>query len=150
MLHHNITPGAAAWPRMVLHVRLEAFFATLAQRDHAHLRGRPVLVAGRGAVGGCSREAYAAGVRDGMALGKALARCPAALVIAPEPDRWREVHGQLRAVWERHAARYDAPRPNEAKLFLPTGLGTAPDEVALAVQADVLATTGLRCAVGVA
>jgi DNA polymerase-4 len=135
---------------MVLHVRLEAFFATLVQRDHPHLRGRPVLVVGRDVVGSCSREAYARGVRDGMPLAKALARCPEAVLAAPDPARWREVQAELRAVWERHAARYEAPRPEEARLYLPSGPSTVPDEVVRAVQADVLALTGLRCAVGVA
>jgi DNA polymerase-4 len=135
---------------MVLHVRLEAFFASLIQQDHPHLRGRPVLVAGRDVVGSCSREARTRGVRDGMPLARALARCPDAVLVAPEPARWQEAHAQLRAIWARHAARFEAPRPDEARLYLPAGPGVAPDEVARSIQADVLAKTGLRSVVGVA
>jgi DNA polymerase-4 len=77
--------------RTILHADLDAFFAAVAQRDHAELRGKPVLVGGsvaRGVVAAASYEARRYGVHSAMPMAEALRRCPRAVVV--EHD-WRAI-----------------------------------------------------------
>lgn len=154
MSQYNIIPAGPG--RSVLHVDMDAFFASVAQVDDPALRGRPVIVGGtslrRGVVTSASYEARAYGVRSAMPLYQALERCPHAVVVPGAFERYREVNRQLRAIWARHAPVVEVASFDEAYLEL-TGcealLGD-PAEVARAIQRDVLAETGVTCSVGVA
>ena len=142
--------------RVILHVDMDAFFASVAQRDDPALRGKPVVVGGhsirRGVVSSASYEARAFGVRSAMPIAEALARCPHAVVVPAAMARYREVNLQLRAIWARHAPVVEVASFDEAYLDL-TGcralLGD-PADVARAIQRDILAETGVTCSVGVA
>jgi DNA polymerase-4 len=142
-------------PRTVLHVDMDAFFASVAQLDDPSLRGKPVIVGGhslrRGVVSACSYETRAFGVRSGMPLFEALTRCPHASLAPVNMARYREVHELLKEIWARHAPVVETASFDEAYLDL-TGcealLGPAVG-VATALQADIVESAGLPCSVGV-
>ena len=87
-------------PRHILHVDMDAFFASVEQLDRPELRGQPVLVGGRpeerGVVAAASYEAREFGCRSAMPMGAALRRCPNATVVPPRGDRYAEVSAQVR------------------------------------------------------
>lgn len=141
--------------RVVLHVDMDAFFASVAQHDDPSLRGKPVIVGGsanRGVVTAASYEARAFGVRSAMPMYQAMKLCPQATVVRGAFHRYKEVHAQLVAIWGRYAPVIEVASFDEAYLDL-TGcealLGD-PVEVAAAIQRDVFAETGVTCSVGVA
>ena len=140
--------------RSILHVDMDAFFASIAQRDHPQYRGKPVIVGGhstkRGVVASASYEARAFGVRSAMPLYKAYELCPQAIRVAVEMEKYRQINHQLQAIWERFAPVVEPVSFDEAYLDL-TGteklLGPV-EMVAYAIQAAVKAETGLICSVG--
>src|SRR4051812_28537005 len=92
---------AMAAPRILLHVDLDAFYASVEQRDDPTLRGRPVLVGGsprRGVVCAASYEARRFGVKSAMPMASALRRCPDAVVLRPRMDHYAGVSHQFFAI----------------------------------------------------
>jgi len=89
----------------VIHLDMDAFFASIEQRDNPHLRGKPVIVGGfpnsRGVVSTCSYEARRFGVRSAMPSREALRRCPQAIFIRPNHAKYAEVGRQVRAIMRR-------------------------------------------------
>src|SRR3954469_1205928 len=89
--------------RKIIHVDMDAFYASIEQRDNPQLRGKPVIVAWRGnrsVVCAASYEARAFGVRSAMPAVRAERLCPTATVLAPDFMRYREVSRSVRgAFW---------------------------------------------------
>lgn len=147
--------GGGETMRVVMHVDMDAFFASVAQLDRPELQGRPVLVGGasdrRGVVAAASYEARAFGIRSGMPMARARRLCPHAVVVGGSGARYREVHAQLREIWARYAPVVQVVGIDEAYLDLTgcEGLWGSPESIALAIQAAVRAETGLPCTVGV-
>src|SRR5262245_50751506 len=87
-----VEPGtSAAVPeqeRTILHVDIDAFFASIEQQRNPHLRGRPVIV-GAGVIASCSYEARTFGLRAGMSLSEAKRRCPEAVIVEGHAQVYR-------------------------------------------------------------
>jgi len=140
--------------RSILHVDMDAFFASIAQRDHPEYRGKPVIVGGhstkRGVVASASYEARAFGVRSAMPLSQAYELCPHAIRVPVAMERYREANAQIQAIWERFAPVVEPVSFDEAYLDM-TGteklLGPV-EMVAYALQAAIKCETQLNCSVG--
>jgi len=87
--------------RTILHVDLDAFYASVEQRDDPELRGKPVLVGGsvkRGVVASCSYEARVFGIKSAMPMAEAMRRCPKAIVVRHRMDRYADASRQFFAI----------------------------------------------------
>ena len=135
----------------VLHADLDAFYASVEQRDDPALRGRPVNVGG-GVVLAASYEAKSRGVRTAMGGRQALALCPDAVVVPPRMAAYAEASREVFAVFERFSPVVEALSIDEAFLDV-RGLehihGT-PREIATALRAEVRRSVGLAITVGLA
>src|SRR6186713_1069449 len=88
--------------RKIIHIDMDAFFASVEQRDNPELRGRPVAVGGstaRGVVAAASYEARKFGVRSAMPSVTAKRRCPDLIFVKPRFDAYREVSHRIRAIF---------------------------------------------------
>lgn len=141
--------------RKILHVDLDAFYASVEQRDDPSLRGRPVVVAWRGArsvVCAASYEARTFGVRSAMPAMRAERLCPDAVFVPPDFPRYKEASRQIRAVFARYARRIEPLSLDEAYLdvtepLIDLGSATA---IAKAIRGEVRSQTGLTASAGVA
>jgi len=129
---------------------LDAFFASVEQRDKPELRDKPVIVGGspesRGVVSTCSYEARAYGVRSAMPMKKALSLCPEAVVLRGNMARYLEVSRQVRQIFGQFTPDIELVSIDEAYLAVPAGSGCAVGEaIHLAVKKEL----GLPISVGV-
>jgi DNA polymerase-4 len=135
----------------ILHADLDAFYASVEQRDDPRLRGHPVIV-GAGVVLAASYEAKAFGVRTAMGGGQARALCPHAIVVEPRMSAYSEASAAVFEVFERTTPIVEGLSIDEA--FLDVGglrrlVGPA-DEIAVRLRRDVRDAVGLPITVGVA
>ena len=149
--------GAAATGsgRTILHGDMDAFYASVEQRDRPELRGKPVIVGGdgpRGVVSTASYEARRFGVRSAMPGVEARRRCPDGIFVRPRMAAYVAVSEQVRAVFDRYTPLVEPLSLDEAFLDV-TGsrrlFGDGPT-IARRIQDDVLAATGLTISLGVA
>jgi DNA polymerase IV len=141
--------------RLILHVDLDAFYASVEQRDEPSLRGRPVLVGGgarRGVVAAASYEARTYGVRSAMPTAEALRRCPRAVLLPPRMGHYAEVSRSFFAILDRFAPRVEGLSLDEA--FLDASgeerlLGSARD-IGLKIKRAVAEELDLVVSVGAA
>jgi DNA polymerase-4 len=153
---HRPSPAATPWTgRAVLHVDMDAFFASVEQLDHPEWRGLPVVVGGspdsRGVIAAASYEARRYGVRSAMpsALAKRLLP-PEAVWTRGHFERYGEMSAAVFAIFESHTPEVQGASIDEAYLDLTPGAdGRHPVEVARAIQSSVDAL-GLSCSIGVA
>jgi DNA polymerase-4 len=135
----------------ILHADLDAFFASVEQRDDPRLRGRPVIVGG-GVVLAASYEAKAFGVRTAMSGARARALCPDAIVVPPRLDAYSEASKAVFRVFADVSPAVEGLSIDEA--FIDTGgmerLAGAPAEIAARLRRDVRERVGLPITVGVA
>jgi DNA polymerase-4 len=135
----------------IIHADLDAFYASVEQRDDPGLRGRPVIV-GAGVVLAASYEAKACGVRTAMGGGRARALCPRAVVVAPRFSAYAEASRAVFAVFRRTSPLVEALSIDEAFLDV-RGLrhisGT-PTEIAVRLRREVHEQVGLAITVGLA
>ncbi|QNE20216.1 DNA polymerase IV [Kribbella qitaiheensis] len=135
----------------ILHADLDAFYASVEQRDDPRLRGRPVIV-GAGVVLACSYEAKAYGVRTAMNGGQALRRCPGAIIVQPRMSAYSEASKAVFKVFEDTTPLVEGLSIDEA--FLDVGglrkIAGPPIDIARRLRAEVLARVGLPITVGVA
>ena len=135
----------------ILHADLDAFYASVEQRDQPHLRGKPVIVGG-GVVLAASYEAKAFGVRTAMGGRQARRLCPAAVVVPPRMDAYTEASKAVFAVFEDTTPLVEGLSIDEAFLDV-GGLGRvsgSPVEIATTLRRAVRERVGLAITVGVA
>ena len=140
--------------RKIIHVDMDAFFASVEQRDNPALRGRPVAVgypAARGVVAAASYEARAYGVRSALPSVRARRRCPDLVFVAPRFDVYRAVSQQIRAIFADFADLIQPLSLDEAYLDVTANKGRLPSAwaTAKAIRSRILAETGLTASAGV-
>jgi DNA polymerase-4 len=137
--------------REIVHIDMDAFYASVEQRDDPSLRGRPVVVAWRGTrsvVCAASYEARKFGVRSAMPAVTAERLCPAAIFIPPDFARYRAVSHACREIFLRHAERIEPLSLDEAYLAVPeTSQGLS---VAQTIRAQIREELCLTASAGVA
>ncbi len=135
----------------ILHADLDAFFASVEQRDNPRLRGRPVIV-GSGVVMAASYEARARGVRGAMGGARARGLCPEAIVVEPRMSAYSKASKDVFEVFRGTTPLVEGVSIDEA--FLDVGglrrVSGTPTEIAVRLRRDVLDKVGLRITVGVA
>ena len=139
--------------RKIIHVDMDAFFASVEQRDDPALRGKPVAVGGmhRGVVAAASYEARTYGVRSAMPSVTALRKCPDLIFVKPRFDAYRAVSNQIRAIFLEHTPHVEPLSLDEAYLDVTEdlkGIGIA-TEIAKEIRARIKAETGLTASAGV-
>lgn len=140
--------------RKILHVDMDAFYASIEQRDDPALRGRPIAVGGareRGVVLTASYEARPFGVRSAMPGRRARRLCPELVFVPPRFDVYRAVSRQIRAIFERFTPLVEPLALDEAYLDVTEPLpGPLPAvEVARRIRQEIRETTGLTGSAGV-
>ncbi|CEJ86273.1 DNA polymerase IV, devoid of proofreading, damage-inducible protein P [Hyphomicrobium sp. GJ21] len=140
--------------RKIIHVDMDAFYASVEQRDNPELRGKALAVgygAKRGVVAAASYEARAFGVRSAMPSTTAIRQCPELIFVQPRFDAYRAVSQQIRAIFARYTDVIEPLSLDEAYLDVtanPRGLPTASD-TATEIRACILSETGLTASAGV-
>ncbi len=141
--------------RKIIHVDMDAFYASVEQRDDPQLRGRPVIVAWRGnrsVVCAASYEARKFGVRSAMPAVRAQRLCPEAVFVVPDFKRYRTVSGSVREIFKRHTDLIEPLSLDEAYLDVTankTGLPTA-TLVARTIREQIRQELNLTASAGVA
>lgn len=140
--------------RKIIHVDMDAFYASVEQRDNPELRGKPVAVGGsskRGVVAAASYEARAFGVRSAMPSSRAVRLCPDLVFVKPRFEAYRAVSQQIRAIFESHTDLVEPLSLDEAYLDVTNdkqGIGSAV-KIAKAIRAAIRSETGLTASAGV-
>jgi DNA polymerase-4 len=140
--------------RKVIHIDMDAFFASVEQRDNPDLRGKPVAVGGsskRGVVAAASYEARAFGVRSAMASVTAKRKCPELLFVKPRFEIYKEVSAQIRDIFAEYTPLIEPLSLDEAYLDVTENLkGIAlATSIAEEIRAKILAATQLTASAGV-
>src|SRR5260221_7820761 len=141
--------------RKIIHVDMDAFYASVEQRDDPRLRGKPVVIAWRGnrsGVGAASYEARKFGVRSAMPTVRAERLCPNAVFLPPDFPRYREVSRQVREIFKRHTDLIEPLSLDEAYLDVSenkTRLPTA-TQVARTIREQIRSELSLTASAGVA
>ncbi|MEO1920959.1 DNA polymerase IV [Blastomonas marina] len=140
--------------RKIIHVDMDAFFASVEQRDDPELRGKPVAVggsSGRGVVAAASYEARKFGVKSAMPSVTARRLCPDLIFCKSRFDVYREVSGQIRAIFQRHTPLVEPLSLDEAYLDVTAdinGIGSA-TRIAEIIRAEIREATQLTASAGV-
>lgn len=146
--------GEAPGLRKIIHVDMDAFFASVEQRDDPSLKGKPVAVGGaggRGVVAAASYEARAFGVRSAMPSVTASRLCPDLVFVRPRFDAYKEASRQIRRVFEHHTAIIEPLSLDEAFLDVTEdrlGIGSA-TRIATLIRQEIRAKTRLTASAGV-
>jgi len=141
--------------RQIVHVDMDAFYASVEQRDDPSLRGKPVLVGGpsaRGVVAAASYEARKFGARSAMPMGEALRRCPHAVVVPGRHRHYTAVSEQVFAIFHRYTPLVEGLSLDEAFLDVTASSTLFGDGAVIAekIRAQIAAETELTASAGVA
>ena len=140
--------------RKIIHVDMDAFYASVEQRDNPDLRGKPVAVGGsreRGVVAAASYEARKFGVRSAMPSVTAKRQCPNLIFVKPRFDVYKAVSEQIRQIFAEHTPIIEPLSLDEAYLDVTENLQGIPlaRDVALAIRAKIKEVTGLNASAGI-
>lgn len=141
-------------PRKVIHVDMDAFYASVEQRDNPELRGKPVAVGGsaaRGVVAAASYEARTFGVHSAMPSVTAKRKCPDLIFVRPRFDVYRAVSKQIREIFAEYTPMIEPLSLDEAYLDVTENLKgmEIATEIATEIRAKIKAATGLNASAGI-
>ncbi len=148
------TASAPSRMRKVIHVDMDAFYASVEQRDDPSLRGKPLAVGGsaqRGVVAAASYEARVFGVRSAMPSVTAKRRCPDLLFVKPRFDVYKAVSLQIREIFAEHTDVIEPLSLDEAYLDVTDNKQGIASATAIAedIRRRIRAVTGLTASAGV-
>jgi DNA polymerase-4 len=141
--------------RAILHIDLDAFYASIEQRDHPELRGKPVIVGGsadrRGVVSTASYEARRFGVHSAMPSRTAQRLCPEAIFLPPRFEVYRDVSQQVMAIFKEHTELVEPLSLDEAYLDVTAAVHDLEEAVQLAqkIKQQIRSATDLTASAGV-
>ncbi len=140
--------------RKIIHVDMDAFYASVEQRDDPELRGKPVAVGGsreRGVVAAASYEARRFGVHSAMASVTAKRKCPELIFVKPRFEVYREISLQIRGIFAEYTTLIEPLSLDEAYLDVTENLKGMPfgSQIAHEIRARIRAETGLTASAGV-
>ena len=141
--------------RWIMHVDMDAFFASIEQLDHPEYKGHPVIVGGlssRGVVATCSYEARKFGVHSAMPISRAKKLCPDGICVYPRMDRYKEVSQQIFSIMKEFTPHIEPLSIDEAFLEV-SGMSTmysGPKALGRAIKDRVFEETGLIISAGLA
>ena len=146
-------PASPVSSRKIIHVDMDAFYASVEQRDNPALRGKPVAVGGmhRGVVAAASYEARKFGVHSALPSRTAARRCPDLIFVKPRFDVYREVSNQIQAIFRSYASEVEPLSLDEAYLDVTEPLKgpRSATLIARAIKGEIKAATGLTASAGV-
>jgi DNA polymerase-4 len=141
--------------RAILHIDMDAFYASVEEQDRPDLKGKPLIVGGTGGRGVVAAASYAVrrfGVRSAMPMREALRRCPQAIVVQPRMARYQEISDQVFAIFREFTPLVEGLSLDEAFLDVTASqqlLGT-PDIIGAEIRRRIADRTGLTASVGIA
>lgn len=143
--------------KIFIHVDMDAFFASIEQRDHPEWKGKPVIVGGnpnekRSVVSTCSYEARLFGVHSAMPIQKAALLCPQAIFTHPNLKHYHQVSEQIMNILKNYSPDVNALSIDEANLDLTgtEGLFGPAEQVAKKIQNEIFSKTALTVSIGMA
>lgn len=137
--------------RVILHVDMDAFFASVEQKDNPKLKGKPVIVGGigeRGVVSTCSYEARKFGVHSAMPLFIAREKCPIAIFLPVRYERYKEISNEVFKIFYKITNKVEALSIDEAFLDITETLFTG-EEAAKFIKDEVRKKLGLTLSIGI-
>jgi len=141
--------------RKIIHIDMDAFFASVEQRDNPELRGKPVIVGGdpesRGVVAACSYESRKFGIHSAMSSKRAHQLCPGAVFLRPRFEAYKEVSNQIREIFHEYTDLVEPLSLDEAFLDVTENKKNMPSATIIAneIRASILKKTGLTASAGV-
>jgi len=141
--------------RIILHVDMDAFYASVEERDNPALKGSPLIVGGSGARAVVAAASYAVrrfGVRSAMPMREALRRCPDAIVVPPRMARYQEVSAQVFEIFRCFTPLVEGLSLDEAFLDVTASreLLGEPEVIGAEIRRRIAEKTGLTASVGIA
>ena len=141
--------------RCILHVDMDAFYASVEQRDNPEFRRNPVLVGGtgpRGVVAACSYEARKFGIHSAMPMAEAIRRCPQAICVHPRMSHYKDVSRHIFSVLAEFTPEIEGLSLDEAFLDVTASLALfgSIETIGSFLRAEILKRTGLHASVGMA
>lgn len=136
----------------ILHIDMDAFFASVEQHDNEELKGKPVIVGSierRGVVSTCSYEARVYGIYSSMPIFMAMEKCPQGIYIDGRYKRYKEVSDSIFRIFERYTDKIEKMSIDEAFLDISDIDNKEPLEIARAIKKEVFKKTGLTLSVGI-
>ncbi|WP_291397738.1 DNA polymerase IV [Acinetobacter sp.] len=141
--------------RKIIHIDMDAFYASVELRERPDLNGLPVVISShhpRAVIAAASYPARVFGLRSAMSMGQAKKLCPQVVVIEPNFEKYREVSAQIHQIFQQYTPLIEPLSLDEAYLDVTENLKNIPSatEVAAHIRADIFAVTGLTASAGVA
>jgi DNA polymerase IV len=141
--------------RAILHIDMDAFYASVEEQDRPELKGKPLIVGGTGGRGVVAAASYAVrrfGVRSAMPMREALRRCPQAVVVHPRMARYKEISDQVFAIFREFTPVVEGLSLDEAFLDVTASqqLLGSPERIGAEIRRRIAAQTGLTASVGIA